>query len=58
VETIVTPNINVVRRGVLIRSTTKLDGGLRGVLAIRILSQSLALPIAIIGVVDTSNGVY
>jgi hypothetical protein len=58
VETIVTPNINVVKRGVLIRSTTKLDGGLRGVLAIRILSQSLALPIAIIGVVDTSNGVY
>ncbi len=57
-ETIVTPNINVVKRGVLIRSTTKLDGGLRGVLAIRILSQSLALPIAIIGVVDTSNGVY
>jgi len=52
VETIVVPNINVVRRGVLIRSITKLDSGLGGILTVRNLSQSLALPIATTGVVD------
>jgi hypothetical protein len=31
VETVVTTNINVVKRGVLIGSTTKLDSGLSGV---------------------------
>ncbi len=51
-ETIVVPNINVVKRGILIRYTTKLDGELGGVLAVRILNQSLALLIATIKVVD------
>jgi hypothetical protein len=44
------PNISVVRRGVLIRSITKLDNGLGGISTVRNLSQSLALPIT--GVVN------
>jgi hypothetical protein len=46
VETIVTPNIDVVKRGVLIGSVAKLGIGLGGVSVIRNLSQSSALPIA------------
>jgi hypothetical protein len=45
VEMVVAPNINVVRKETLIRSTTKLGSGLGGVSAIRNLSRSLALPI-------------
>jgi hypothetical protein len=51
VETIVAPNINVVKKGVLIGFATKLGSGSSGVLAIRNLSQSLALPIVTIRVV-------
>ncbi len=44
VETIVAPNIDVVRRGILIGSVVRLGNGLSGVLAVRNLNQSLALP--------------
>ncbi len=43
VEMVVAPNIDVVRRGVLIGSKAKLGSGSNGVLTIRNLSQSLAL---------------
>jgi hypothetical protein len=43
VEMVVAPNINVVKRGILIGFVAKLGNGLGGVLAIRNLSQSLAL---------------
>jgi hypothetical protein len=48
VEMIVAPNMDVVRRGVLIGSTAKLGSGLGGVLARRNLSQSSTLPTTII----------
>jgi NADH dehydrogenase FAD-containing subunit len=41
---VVAPNINVVRRGVLIGFTTKLGSGFGGVWVVRNLNQSLALP--------------
>jgi hypothetical protein len=44
VETIVVPNINVITKGILIRSTTKLGSRLSGVLARKNLSWSLELP--------------
>jgi hypothetical protein len=45
--------MDVVRRGVLIGSTTKLGSGLGGVSARRKLNGSLTLPITTIGVVGT-----
>jgi hypothetical protein len=44
VKTIIGPNINVVKREVLIRSLAKLGSGLGGVSAVKNLSQSLTLP--------------
>jgi hypothetical protein len=44
------PNIHVVKRGILIRSTTKLGIKSTGVSIVRNLSQSLALPTVITGV--------
>jgi hypothetical protein len=44
VETIVASNIDVVRRGELIRSATKLGNRLSGILAIKNLSRSSTLP--------------
>jgi hypothetical protein len=51
VEIVVAPNMDVVKRGILIRSTTKLSSGLGGV-STRNLSQSSTLPTTI-GVVGT-----
>jgi len=51
VETVVAPSIDVVRRGILIESTTKLGSESCGVLAGRNLRQSSRLPAVIIGVV-------
>jgi len=53
VETFVAPTMDVVRRGVLIGSTTKLDSGSNGVLVGRKLSGSTTLPTVVIGVVGT-----
>ncbi len=53
VETVVAPSINVIRKGILIRSTTKLGSESGGVSTVRNLSQSLALPIATTKVVGT-----
>jgi hypothetical protein len=50
--------MDVVRRGVLIGSTTKLGSGSNGVLAGRKLKGSLALLIATIGVVRTPQLVF
>jgi len=58
VETIFVPNINVIKRGVLIRSVTKLGSGSSGVLAIRNLSQSLTLPTTTIGIVGIPQVVF
>ncbi len=57
-ETIVAPNIDVVRRGVLIGSIAKLDSKLGGVSTIRNLSWSLALLTITIGVVRTPQMVF
>ncbi len=45
VEIVVTPNIDVVRMGILIRSTTKLGNESGGVSIVRNLNQSSTLPI-------------
>jgi hypothetical protein len=58
VETIVTLNMDVIKRGILIRSTVKLGSGLGGILVTRNLSRSLALPMANIGVVGTPHMVF
>jgi hypothetical protein len=47
------PNINVVKRGVLVGSATKLGSGLGGILAIRNLNQSLTLRATTIKVINT-----
>jgi len=57
-EIVVVPNINVVRKGVLIRSVSKLGSGSCGVLATRNLNQSLALPIVTTRVVGTPQMVF
>ncbi len=49
----VAPNMNVVRGGVVIGSTTNLGSGLGGVSKRSNLNQSSALPTTIIGVVGT-----
>jgi hypothetical protein len=58
VETFVAPTMDVVRRGVLIGSTTKMGSGLDGVLARRKLNESTTLPTTIIGVVGTPQMVF
>jgi hypothetical protein len=58
VETIVLPNMDVVRRGVLIGSVAKLGSELGGVLVGRNLHRSFALPIATTGVVGTLHMVF
>jgi hypothetical protein len=50
---VIEPNMDVVRRGVLIRSTTKLGSGLDGIWAKRNLSQSSTLLTLISKVVRT-----
>jgi len=51
VETIIEPNIDVVKRGVLIGFVTKLGSGSNGVSIRRNLSRSLGLPTSTIRVV-------
>jgi hypothetical protein len=58
VEMIVAPNINVVRRGILIGSVAKLGSELGGVSVRRNLSQSLALPVATTEVVGIPQMVF
>jgi hypothetical protein len=53
VEKVVAPNMDVVRRGVLIRFVAKLGRGLDGVSIGRNLSRSLALPTTTTRVVGT-----
>ncbi len=53
IETFVAPSMDVVKRGVLIGSTTKMGNGLDGILAGRKLSGSTTLPTTNIGVVGT-----
>ncbi len=50
---IVTPNMDFVKRGILLGSVTKLGNGLGGVLVGSNLSRKSTLPIATIGVVGT-----
>ncbi len=58
VEMVVVPNIDVVRRVILIRSATKLGSRLNGVSTLRNLSRSLTLPTTIIGVVGMLQMVF
>jgi hypothetical protein len=58
VETIVAPSIDVVKRGILIGSATKLNSKLGGVLTRRNLSQSSVLPTATIRVVSIPQMVF
>jgi len=51
VGTVVAPNINVVKREILIAFVAKLGSGLGGVSVIRNLSRSLTLPTTTIGVI-------
>jgi hypothetical protein len=50
-EIIVVPNMDVVRKGILIRSITKLANKLGGISVGRNLNPSSTLPIAITGVI-------
>jgi len=50
---VIAPNVDVVKKEVLIGSITKLGSGLSGVLVRRNLSQCLALPTATTRVVET-----
>ncbi len=52
------PNIYVVKREILIGSTTKLGSGPSGVLAVRNLSRNLALLVATSGVVAIPQMVF
>ncbi len=56
--TIVAPNIDVVKRGILIGYATKLGNGLGGVSIVRNLSRNLALPTTIIRVVGIPQMVF
>jgi hypothetical protein len=58
VETVVAPNMDVVKRGVLIRSTRKFGNELGGMSAGRNLSQSSTLLIVTTGVVGTPKMVF
>ncbi len=57
-ETVVAPNTNVVRGGVLIRFATNLCHGSSRILAGRNLSRSLGLPTTTNGVVGTFQMVF
>jgi len=57
-ETVVTPNIDIIRRGVVIGFATKLGIELGGVLVGRNLSQSLVLPVATTRVVGILQMVF
>jgi hypothetical protein len=57
-ETIVEPNIDVVKRGILIGFIAKLGSGSNGVLVGRNLNQSLALPITTTRVVGIPQMVF
>ncbi len=50
--------MDVIKRGVIIGSITKLGSGLGGILAERNLTRSSALPITTIGVVGTPQMVF
>ncbi len=58
VETIVAPNINVVKRGVLIGSTAKFHNISGGVLVVRNLSRSSTLSAIITEVIGTPQMVF
>jgi hypothetical protein len=58
VEMVIAPNMDVVRRGILIRFVTKLSNGLGGVSIGRNLNRSLALPTIITKVVGTPQMVF
>ncbi len=58
VETVVAPTMDVIRKGVLIGSTTKLGNGLGGVSARRKLSGSMALSTTTTRVVGTSQMIF
>jgi hypothetical protein len=53
VEMVIMPNIDVVRRGILIGFVAKLDNGLGGVSTGRNLSQNSALPMATTRIIGT-----
>jgi hypothetical protein len=55
---VIVPNINVVRRGILIGSIAKFRSGSSGVSKRRNLSRSSALPIATTGVVGIPQMVF
>jgi hypothetical protein len=55
---VVAPNIDVLKMGVLIRFVANLGSRLNGILVKKNLNQSLALPIAITGVVGTPQMVF
>jgi hypothetical protein len=57
-EMVVAPNINVIRRGILIGFATKLGSKLSGVSTIRNLSQSSAPPIATTRVIGILQMVF
>jgi len=58
VETIVAPNIDVVRRGILFGFVAKLGNGSNGILVVRNLNQSSTLLTAIIRVVGIPQMVF
>jgi hypothetical protein len=55
---VVEPNIDVIRRGVLIGFVTKMGSGSSGVLALRNLNRSLVLPIGTIAIVGIPQMVF
>jgi hypothetical protein len=57
-EMVVAPNMDFVKKGVIIRSTTKLGSRSNGILAKRNLSQSSTLPIATTRIVKTLQMVF
>jgi hypothetical protein len=58
VEMVIMPNIDVVRRGILIGFVAKLDNGLGGVSTGRNLSQNSALPMATTRIIGTPKMVF
>jgi hypothetical protein len=58
VETIIAPNMDVVRKGVIIESATNLGRGLGGLFTRKKLTRSSGLPIANTGVVGTPQKVF
>jgi len=58
VETVVVPNMDFVKRGVLLRFATKLGSGSGGVLARRNLSRNSTLLVITTGVVGTPQMVF